>query len=558
MPQPVLPKGIEPMDITDWENAHQNFTNKYTKGASFALRVFSPNSTIEDYNATTANIQWLIQYAIDNKTTLRAMGNNWSFSQVAVCNGGMISTKALNLRFKAGPGTVHPDYLKTGKTHEDLLLVQCGMSIFELNDLLECDFSPRRCIRASGGSNGQSVAGATSTGTHGGALYTGAVHDAIVGLHIVTSAKRHVWLERASYPVASETFTNLIGAEVIRDDEMFNAALVSFGSFGMIHGIMLETDPIFLLQEYRFDYVPYNDAIVQAICNQDIDQMRTILNTLADNNDTPEAQKVRMPDEAPDKKLYHLEIALNPHNFEKNNPEKGIYIRTFYKIPFPADYVPHHDQVEDGKTYGDDTMGIISRVMDTLGPVVSKPIIAPLVNSLFKTTLRAAQPAPQTIGETFRFTRFRGKIASAALAVDCADIAKVIEVVLQVNATNPFAGGIALRFVKGTPALLGFTRFPKTCVLEMDGVDAGITRTFFTKVWQQLETQGIHYTLHWGKLNFILNEQRVRKMYTDERVDKWLSCRASLMDDDSRKVFTNPFMTSCGLDKTAAPKPTNV
>ena len=175
--------------------------------------------------------------------------------------------------------------------------------------------------------------------------------------------------------------------------------------------------------------------------------------------------------------------------------------------------------------------------------------IKPLVNTFFQSTLRAAQPAPKTIGETFRHTRFKGKIASAALAIATSDIFRVIEIILELNAKQPFAGGIALRFVKGTAALLGFTKFEKSCVLEMDGVDAEITRSFFKEVWLRLEAKNISYTLHWGKLNFILNEQRVRRMYGDESVNKWLRCRASLLDASTRSVFTNDFMIQCGLDK---------
>jgi hypothetical protein len=546
---PALPLGIEPFHPEDpWENAHQNFKHRFKPGASYTLRVFSNESRLEDYNATTANMQWLIRNAIQTNTPLRAMGNNWSFSPVAMCNGGMINTKALNLRFKLGNSSLSPAYLQSGKTKDDLLFVQCGMSMLELNEVLELQY--RRSVKASGGSNGQSVAGAATTGTHGGALYTGAVHDTIVGLHVVTGPDRHAWLERASAPVVSDEFIYALGTEAIRDDDMFNAAINCFGSFGIIHGVMLETVPLFLLEEYRFDKVPYTQELQEAIANQDMVALRVFLNRLADESGLPEHQKVKMPEESSTRRLYHLEVALNPHNFEKGSKEKGIYIRTFYKIPCPPEYRPVHNRIESGRTYSRDLNGIISQVLDAAGPTINMLTIKPLVNAFFQSTLRAAQPAPKTMGETFRYTRFKGQIASAALAVATSDVFRVIEVILEMNKERPFAGGIALRFVKGTPALLGFTKFDKSCVLEMDSVDANITRRFFEDVWLRLEALGVDYTLHWGKINFILNEQRVRRMYGDGNVDKWLNCRASLLDAATRRIFTNDFMIQCGLDKS--------
>ncbi len=530
-----LPKGIELFQPEDpWSNAHQNFKHHYTPGASYALRVLSNASKIEDYNATTKNIQWLIKQAVASGTTLRAIGNNWSFSKVAVCNGGMISTKALNLRFRLGNSSLVPAYLAKGKTKEDVLFVQCGMTLLELSELIEVNFSPRRSLIASGASNGQSVAGATSTGTHGGALYTGSVHDTIVGLHVVTGPDTHVWLERASNPVASDEFINALGAEIKRDDDLFNAAVVSFGSFGVIHGILLETAPIYLLEEHRYDNVVYNDALVEALQTQDFIKLAAII--------------PGWPKETKDQSLYHLELAINPHEFERNNPNKGMYIRAFYKIPFPPGYEPVHNTVTSGLTYGNDLLSIISQVIDKVGTDVSSKLIKPLVNSLLKTGLRAAQPKPQTIGETFKNTRFRGQVSSAAFAIDCTNLFRVVDLMVALNKNTPFAGALAFRFVKGTQATLGFTCFPKTCVVEMDGIDADVTRKFFENIWFKLEEQNIAYTLHWGKMNFILNKRRVINMYGADKVNKWISSRHSLLSEPVRKVFTNDFMIMCGLD----------
>jgi hypothetical protein len=535
---PNLPYGVQTFDPADpWENAHQNFKHHFRRGASYDLRIEGTTTRLSDYNKMTASLQWLIGNAVETNSPIRAMGNNWSFSPVAMCDGGMIATKGLNLTFKLGNSSLAPAYLATGKTKDDLMFVQCGTTISYLNDTLEIRSSPRRSIRASGGSNGQTLAGATSTGTHGGGLFTGAVHDTVLGLHLVTGKNTHVWLERESAPVASDEFVRALGATPIRNDAVFNAAIVSFGSFGIIHGMLIETEPLFLLQEYRFDNVIYSEKLTAALAILDIPALRKLLPGL--------------PMDSPTTRLYHLEINLNPFKFEADNAEKGIYVRTFYKVPCPSDYVPNHDPLASERTYSNDLTGIISQVLDAAGPVIDKHIIGPLVNALFKSGMRAAAPAPQTIGEIFRYTRFRGQIASAAFAIDTKDIRPVLAEIMAVNKVNPFAGGIALRFVKGTPATIGFTRFKNTAVVEMDGIDAPLTRKFFEAVWNRLEKAGLPYTLHWGKLNFVLNEQRVQQMYGVEKVRSWKACREALLDGPTRRIFTNDFMKRCGLDKPA-------
>ena len=134
---------------------------------------------------------------------MRAMGNGWSFSEVAVCDGGVVDTKSLRLTFALKDNFVAPEYLQSGKSSSDLFLVQCGVSILDLNERLEAG---KRSLKASGASNGQTIVGATATGTHGSAFKVGAVHDSIVGLHLTVGNNRHVFIERKTNPVASNAF----------------------------------------------------------------------------------------------------------------------------------------------------------------------------------------------------------------------------------------------------------------------------------------------------------------------------------------------------------------
>jgi len=524
----LLPDGIERLPITTWQNGHENFVHEFKENSSFKLNI--PHSQ-QQYQDTTKNFQWLIKYAIDNNIQLRALGNGWSFSQVAVCNGGLVDTKALRLSYNLKNSFVAPEYLQSGKQSGDLFFTECGMSILDLDEKLEQDSNPKRSLKASGASNGQSIAGCCSTGTHGSAFNVGAVHDTVVGLHIVVSPDRHVWLEKKTNPVASDEFIAWLGAEPIKDDDIFNSALVSFGSFGFIHGMLIETEPVFLLEQFRTGNIVYNDALKLAMNNLDFSG---IVNALP------------APPVAPDKQLYHFEVIVNPQQFEPGNPAKGVYIRTIYKMPYRDDYTKIQRD-DNGFTYGDDLLGVLETVIDGLGSNLSGLLVPPLVNKLFPLAFAASDSITGTVGEMFSNTKFRGKVGSTAIGIHTSNASTVIEEVVELSKKYPYPGGIALRFVKGTEAMLGFTHFNKTCVLELDGIDSGITRTFYGKIWERLEQLSIPYTLHWGKMNFNLNAALIKKMYGESNINKWKASRKALLNADAQKIFTNDFLVQCGL-----------
>ena len=529
MSKAFLPDGVENLPITKWTNGHQNFTHSFAKNASFKLYIPQSGSSTDKYRATTRNFMWLIRYAIEHGLQLRAMGNGWSFSEVAVCNGGMVDTKALRLSFSFRDSFVSPQYLSTGHSSADLFLVQCGMSILHIHEKLR---EGGRSLKACGASNGQSIVGATATGTHGSAFKVGAVHDSIVGLHLINGPDSHVWLEKACNPVASDQMIEWLGATRISDDDMFNAAVVSFGNFGFIHGVLLETEPLFLVEEHKPGEVVYDDNFKAAMNETDVSHIASIL---------------PYPPEDTTKDLYHFEVLVNPHDFEEGNPQKGVFPKFIYKLPYRPDY-PHKPEDSKPFIYGDNTLGLMQTILDTLGHNLSAALIPRLVNAMLPLAFQPGPPTIATLGENFRNTRFRGKAASAAFAIPSEFCSRVLDIILAINASKPFAGAIAFRFVKGTQALLGFTHFPKTAVCEMDGVESNLSREFFRAVWEKLEEEGIPFTLHWGKINFFLTAERLVRMYGADTINKWKACRQNLLDEETRKVFTNDFMQNLGLN----------
>lgn len=528
----ALPAGISQLDLPKYTNKHQNFTVPFQQGTSFNMRLpFDFNDHERNYQATTKNFQWLVQHAIDNNISLRAIGAGWSFTEVAMADG-IVDTLELRTFFRIENSFIDPSWLAKGNHSSNLIFTQCGMDVQQLHKELEVENGWLRCLKATGASNGQTVAGATATGTHGSAYKVGAVHDTIVGLHIITGPNKHVWLQKASNPVASAAFVQWLGAELISDDDVFNAAVVSFGSFGFIHGMLIETEPIFLLEKRVTGNVPYNDALKKAINELDFSGIRPIL---------------ARPESGPNGELYHFEVVLNPHQFAVDDPAKGLFVKTIYKIP----YDPHYTRPagNDPKfQYGDDLLGIVQTVLDHLPKALTQKLIPGLVTRLLPQAYSATEATIGTIGEIFNATFIRGKAASAAIAINSHDATRVIEEIIALNKKTAFPGAISLRYVKGTEALLGFTKFPKTCILEMDGVESKTSRRFFQKLWDRLEELNIPYTEHWGKINFNLDPVRLRKMYGDATIDKWIACRHRVLDADARKVFTNNFMRQCGLD----------
>ncbi len=525
--------GIETFIPDDpWKNCHENFTHHFATNSSWLLHHNGAGINDSDlYKRATENLKWVIGDAIDNNHTLRAIGANWSFSEVAMCNGGMVQTKGLDLIFNMDDDLVMPAYIATGKKADGLKFVECGVQMSRLNKNLEIESNPARCVKACGGSNGQTIAGATSTGTHGAALFTGAVHDTIVGIHLITGRDTHVWLERKSYPVASDAFINWLVATPMRDDDLFNAVVVGLGSFGIIHGIILETDPLKLLKEYRISNFIYSDELMNAFATLDFVKLKALL---------PE-----IPDSVPDHELYHMEINFNPYNVINGN-SGGMYVFLFYKVPVPTGFVVDQSGLNAGPS--PEFIWMMKNLVNILSASGSYNTIKNTITKEFEKNVRPATPNPKSIGSIFRDTRFTGNIASFAFAVSTGDLPETIKHILEEIAVNAFAGAVAVRFVKGTKATLGFTRFAHTCVIEMDGLDTKRNHKIFANIIDRLMNGGVPCTIHWGKLNEPLSASRVTTMYGADKLQSWKKSRETLLLPETRSVFTNDFMKRCGLD----------
>src|ERR1019366_2381761 len=211
------------------------------------------------------------------------------------------------------------------------------MTIKQANDVLFGQ-TTQLALKTSGASNGQTIAGATATGTHGSRNQFGSTQDFVVGMHILTGPTSAIWLERASYPVLSDLLINGLGATLVRDDALFNSALVSFGSFGIIHGMLIEADPLYLLEVTRAR-MPLQDRLRAAMQTLDVSGIPT-----------------PHPREPP----FHFEVGINPHDIGG-----GAYVTTMYRRDYTPDY-PRPALSPSGMGPGDDVLSIMGDVTDRL------------------------------------------------------------------------------------------------------------------------------------------------------------------------------------------------
>ncbi|HET7462102.1 MAG TPA: FAD-binding protein [Longimicrobium sp.] len=491
-----------------WTPKHETFRDRPLR-ALWDLHNPLEGSPLDQYNAATRALLKLVRDAQQQGVAVRALGGGWSFTEAPLTDGWMLNTKWMNLYFNNVSTLVHPSY--TGD-RAGLRFAQCGCSMQELNIALKRE---NRSLRTMGASNGQTIAGAMSTGTHGAAIDVGAIPDYVVGLHVVAGPGRHVWLERASRPVMKDDFGQRLGVtQVVRDDAIFEAALVSFGSFGLIHGVMFETDPVFLLEMYR-RHMPLDAGL------------RHALNTL-------DFSQLQLPRGA--ERPYHFQVVVNPYALAR-----GVHVTTMYRRPFNPGYTPPPD-VFGGFGPGDDAIAFVGTITDSvpgLIPAVATTILAQAYKDIEKVT--------GTIGEIFSNTTTRGRAASTAIGLPLERATEVMELALELNrAQGPFASLVAFRFVKATRATLGWQRFgPATCILELDAPLSDRTLKLYRLMWQALVDRGIPHTFHWGKQH-ALDDAGVRRAYGPAR-DRWIDARHRLLDPASRATFSNAYLQRLGL-----------
>jgi hypothetical protein len=217
------------------------------------------------YNPTT--VSQIVAAVLDvegRHETVKAIGSQWSYSGVAVDDStqNVINTELLARRLNDADATkaIIPFALR-GDLRADphYVHVEAGIKVWELNCMLD---EMLLAMPTLGGSNGQSIAGAVATGTHGTDVDAPPIADAVAAIHLVGPGGKEWWIERdegdgaitdpARMDQAKARGLLCPDAHVEYDSSLFRAALVSMGRMGVVYSYVLKAVDRFGLTTTRY------------------------------------------------------------------------------------------------------------------------------------------------------------------------------------------------------------------------------------------------------------------------------------------------------------------
>jgi len=464
-------------------------------------------------------IDKLAQEASQAGKRLRAIGAGWALSDINITDGWLLNTKLLKACYDIAGKYFHESFPLEKRPY--IVLAQCGLHISELNHYLEHTALSgfRRCLFAAGIGNGQTIAGSVSGNTHGSQINYGAMPDFVVGIHLVTGDGQSKWIERASKPIANDEFVERLGAELIRDDDVFNSAVVSFGTFGVVAALAIETSPIFHVEFPAVNDISFAD-----------------LKSKLDNFDTNSPEN-----------LWHYEFVFNPYSrmameavgqripFEPNNPtpKPPWIVRTDEDFILGADFAP-----------GANTPGLLASI-----PFISARLKARFQFDQYRklAILNNVRGSPGQL-YTASIYYLEG-YAEAAIGVSILDASRMLEISSDVVKEMKLPAISQVRLVHPSNATLGFTKHgPKTAVFEFGLINDPSFPEFERRIDTALGDAGIKYTLHWSK-NSGIDSAKVQQMYGPERINVWKQARDRVFSGNAelKAVFENDALVRGGL-----------
>ncbi len=451
----------------------------------------------------------IIRLAEQERKTVRAVGSGHSWSDVAKTDDYLVYPEKLTRILDIDEYGLR-DPLPLQKRL--LLHVESGITIRSLNKVLD---ERGLAFINLGGYDGQTICGVTSTSTHGSGIAFLPLCDFIKSMEIVSAGGKVFRIEPSlssgmtltDPAVFTSRWPDRRTHELVQDDEWFYAALVGMGCLGVIYSVVLEVREKFMLKETRT-----------------LTNWADVKRHLSDGKIYSTAE--------------HYELLLNPYKVDGRNrclittrvettkaghAERSIYIK--------------YREVLDTSVWW---VNFLARFW----PIKIKNTLTSALEALADDDFTGKSFKVFHIGDANEFKVFSAEYAIPVendtwiTAIDrLMDTAERIGRDKNMYLTVP----VAVRFVKGTRALLSPMYGRDTCMLEVIGLrEVKDTVYILKQIEETLQANAVRP--HWGQVNHITFDQ-LTSMY-HESYRRWKAVHDIL---NATGTFSGPFTRRIGI-----------
>jgi FAD/FMN-containing dehydrogenase len=492
---------------SSWTNYHG--TGTAWNSTRFALRCGDAELGRDEIAAAARDVREWLNRAKAAGRRVRVLGAGWSPSNINIVDDGwLLHTRRFNRIFALDAADVMP--------HRDagsLFLVEAGALVDEVSDKLEAQ---GRSLWTAGAGNGQTLAGACATGTHGSMTARGGIQDHVVAAQLVTPSGIH-WIE-AQDGVLSDEFVVATGSVLHRDDALLAAARLPVGAMGVITALVVDSVPRFLVRPIQ------NLRVVD----------RAAIEWLAAGEYRRFSARYAL-DAEPD----FLQVILNPYRPFK----RPAMLRFLYAEPWRSDYPPAALGVVSA---GYDALSILGRQLANF-PWARGALLQFAMKQGYANGPDVDDPAVfATFGDTLDTHRPLADLYNASVTLDRADLPRALDIATDTYARAGGSTVMTLRFMTRATGLLTPAQFAHNAVIDFDGPRSAQTEAAYAKVLTALDAAGVCFTRHWAK-SCRLDSAQVKRDYGDA-LTRFKAARDRLNPDPAdRDLFCSSVLDGLGL-----------
>jgi hypothetical protein len=474
-----------------------------------------------------------IQRAEAEKVGVRMTGAGHSFSDVAFSEDYLLSPFKLNRDLPLDRSRLRADL----QEDPNLVRVESGVRLRELNPRL---FAKGFALRNMGGWDAQTIVGAAMTGTHGSGVAYGPIASQIASLELVTTGGKVLQVEPTQGITDASKFSGFIvtpegavPAELVQDDEIFNALAVSLGCMGIVYAVVLRVEPRFWLREVR-----------ERVSWGQVSGPGGFLDRLI-------KQQKLDPGAGPDPDYY--EIYFNPYPSRPGDPTRSRHclLTRRYKIHEEPGRLTQDERTRG--RYGSDALRAAAEITGYGARLVEFMNANPqFVPQVLDGSLDALEDRTYIDVSYNVFNAGAANLIRAygiEMAFDIRQTVQAVEYLFTVASELRERKWMhnsppSLRFVRKSSSQLAMMYGRDTMMLEMgmltcaNGGD-GLLETYEKRFMQQFQARP-----HWGlDLNVLSNFDQVRALYP-ESADRW---RAVYERFNAKGTFNAKFTDRMGI-----------